>query len=214
MKWKERGMRRFLTGLTAILTVVVLIVGCSSSDDTADEPTTATSATTVAPPETATTAAPTTTTTAAPTTTTTVETTTETMEASSAVFEVTYVEGEGCTSVGPSKVPIGKHSFVLHDPSGELEALYVIRLDPDKTLQDIIDDQPAPGKWHPKPGWAHYTIDLGSGTETDDGTEFTILLRMSGPHVVLASLYYAVDTHEDRVHWYCDPSFTVVESSE
>lgn len=49
-------MRRFLTGLTAILTAVLLVAGCSSSDDTADEPTTATSATTVAPPETVTTA--------------------------------------------------------------------------------------------------------------------------------------------------------------
>ena len=130
------------------------------------------------------------------------------MEAFSAVFDVTYVEGEGCTSVGPSKVPTGEHSFVLHDPTGELERLWIIRIDPDKTLQDAIDAAPGPGKWYPKTSWAHHTVDLG-----DDGTVFAKLLRTPGTHLVVASLYDAVDTPEDRIFWFCDPSFTVVERS-
>ena len=50
-------MRRFLTVLTVILTVVFLIAGCTGSNDTAEEPTTAAPASTVAPPETVTAAA-------------------------------------------------------------------------------------------------------------------------------------------------------------
>jgi hypothetical protein len=185
--------------LVASLTLVVLLLAScgDTADDSAD-----------------TTIAATTTTTAAPTTTTTVETTTETMEAFSAVFDVTYVEGEGCTSVGPSKLPTGEHSFVLHDPTGELEYVWIIRLDEGRTLQDAIDAAPGPGKWYPKPSWQHYTMDLDSGKETDDGTVFVKGLTTPGPHLVVVSLYNGVATAEDRIFWWCDPSFTVVESSE
>ena len=71
---------------------------------------------------------------------------------------------------------------------------------------------PLPGKWNPKPEWQHYTVDLGS-EETDDGTVFTKLLKTPGKHAVLASRYYGVPPDE-RIHWFCSPSFTVVESSE
>jgi hypothetical protein len=176
------------------LVLCLLIGGCSPDDTDTD----ATAVTTV------------TTSTTQPTTTTAAGAATE---AVGAVFEVTYVEGEGCTWVGPSKVPIGKHSFVLHDPTGELEAIYVTRLDADRTLQDLIDAAPAPGKWFPKPVWVHYTVDLDSGKETDDGTVFAKLLRMPGEHTILASLYDGAPPDE-RIHWNCIPSFTVVESSE
>jgi hypothetical protein len=106
----------------------------------------------------------------------------------------------------------GEHSFVLHDPTGELEAIYIIRFDADRTLQDGIDDQPAPGKWAPKPEWLHYTTDLRSGEETDNGTVFAKLLLTPGKHAILASLYNVPP--EERIHWYCSPLFTVVESSE
>jgi hypothetical protein len=146
--------------------------------------------------------------------TTTVGATGETQEGSSAVFEVTYVEGEGCTSVGPSQVPTGEHSFVLHDPSGELESTWVIRVDEGKTLQDAIDAAPGPGKWYPKQDWQHYTIDLDSGEETDDGTVFVKGLPTPGTHLVVVSLYEAVETTEDRIFWWCSPSFRVVADSE
>jgi len=184
-----------LRRLFPFVLVMLVLAGCSDSAGDVAE-------TTLAP------------TTTEATTTTAVDTPTETMEAFSAVFDVTYVEGEGCTLVGPSKVPTGEHSFVLHDPSGELEPIFIMRLDPGKTLQDNIDLQPAPGKWHEKPEWAHYTVDLGSGKETDDGTVYAKLLKTPGPHIVVASLYYAVETPGDEIWWYCDPSFTVVESSE
>ncbi len=129
------------------------------------------------------------------------------------LFEVTYVKGEGCTSVGPSKLPTGKHSFVLHDPTGELDNLWIIRLDEGRTLQDAIDAAPGPGKWYPKPSWQHYTVDLGSGKETDDGTVFVKRLTTPGPHLVVVSLYNVVPT-TDRIFWWCSPSFTVVDSSE
>jgi hypothetical protein len=175
---------------------VLLLASCSdTADDSADTTLAATATTT---------AAPTTTTTAAPTTT----------EYVHAEFDVTYVEGEGCTWVGPSEVATGEHSFVLRDPTGELETVYVIRLDPDKTLQDAIDAQPAPGKWYPKPEWQHYTIDLGSGNPTDDGEAFAKLLKTPGEDIILASLYYGVETPEDRIHWNCTPTFMVTQASE
>jgi hypothetical protein len=187
--------------VASLALVVLLLVSCGdTADDSAD-----------------TTIAATTTTTAVPTTATTAVTTTSAppsiTEPVGELFEVTYVKGEGCTSVGPLEVPTGKHFFVLHDPTGEIETLYAMRLDEGRTLQDANDDQPAPGKWYPKPAWQHHTGDQGS-EETDDGTVFTKLLITPGPHVLLAGLYYGVETAEDRIWWYCSPSFTVVESTE
>ncbi len=148
-------------------------------------------------------------------TTSAVATTVETMEAFEAVFEVTYVEVEGCTWEGPSKIPAGLHVFVLDDPTGELETLYIIRADEGRTLQDAIDHQPAPGKWIAKPDWLHYTADIGSGQPTDGGVEYTKLLSTPGPHVVLLSLYYDVSSPEERIHWYCSPSeITVVKAAD
>jgi hypothetical protein len=191
------------------LTLLVLLL--ASCGDTADD-----SADTTIAPTTTTTATPITTT-AAPITTSTAETTTSappsTTEPVGELFEVTYVEGEGCTSVGPSVVSTGIHSFVLHDPTGELDVLYIIRADEDRTLQDAIDAQPAPGKWYAKPSWLHHTVDLGS-EETDDGMVFAKLLNTPGPHLVLAGLYYGVPTADERIWWICSPSFTVVESTE
>ncbi len=152
-------------------------------------------------------------TTTAPATTTAAGATVETQEGFGAVFEVTYVKGKGCTSVGPSEVPTGEHSFVLHDPTGELEYLWVIRLDEGRTLQDAIDAAPGPGKWYPKLGWQHYTVDLDTGKETDDGTVLVKRLITPGPHLIVVSLYHAVETWEDRIFWWCSRSFRVVESS-
>ncbi len=194
-------LRPYSLPLVASLALVVLLLAScgDTADDSAD-----------------TTIAATTTTTAAPTTATTAVTTTSappsTTEPVGELFEVTYVEGEGCTWVGPAEVPTGKHSFVLHDPTGEIETLYAMRFDEGRTLQDAIDDQPAPGKWYPKPDWQHHTGDQGS-EETDDGTVFAKLLLTPGKHAILASLYYGVPSDE-RIHWYCIPLFTVVESSE
>lgn len=174
-------------------------VSGSTSTETSDEaPTTTAPPATTAPSETRTTAA---------------STTTEAEEELVAVFDVTYVEGEGCTSVGPLEVPAGDHSFLLRDPTGQLENLWVLRLDEGRTLQDVIDAAPGPGKWYPKPDWMHYTVDLQS-EETDDGTVFIKRLEAPGPHAMVAGLYYGVETPEDRIWWWCDPSFRVVENTE
>ncbi len=124
-------------------------------------------------------------------------------------FGVTY-DGKGCTLVGPSEVETGEHSFLLGDQTGELEALYMMRLDPDKTLQDAMDDQPAPGRWHSKPAWMHYTVDV-ERSSSDDGEVFVIRLDAAGEHVGLASRYYGAQ--EERVHWYCSPTFMVLQDS-
>jgi hypothetical protein len=122
-------MRRFLTGLTAILTVVVLIVGCSSSDDTADEPTTATSATIVAPPETVTTVA---------TTTTTTEATTTVAPPEATELRLTF-DGETCTYEGPTEPQPGPVELIyVNDSEGEAWVA-LNRHNGDETIQDAID---------------------------------------------------------------------------
>ena len=179
-------LRPYSLPLVASFTVVVLLLAaCSgSSDESAD-------------------------TTLAPTTTEQATTTTANVPRGE-IFEVTYT-GMGCTVAGPSEVETGEHSFILRDETGELEAVYASRLDADKTLQDLKESQPAPGRWHPKPSWAHYTGDVDNWL-VDDGELFVIRMSIPGEHVVLASLYYNVP-EDERLHWYCSPTFEVITAS-
>ena len=160
-------MKRHLTVLLVVLTVLSAAVGCSSSDEGGDESATTTQieepATTVAAPETVTTAASTTT------------TTTTTTAASPVVLDVTFT-GEACLVEGSTKFPAGPVEIVFVNDSEELAAPGLALFTGDETFQDYVEymgPEPA-GRYEYGPEWTEpmgTSLPIGGGkTRTWEGT--------------------------------------------
>ncbi len=65
-------------------------------------------------------------------------------------------DGETCTVSGPTSVSAGQHYFVMSDLSDLYVELYVSTLLDGHTFQDLLDLQPEPGIYYPKPSWVVY----------------------------------------------------------
>ena len=92
-------------------------------------------------------------------------------------IEVTF-DGIECTVSGPTELPIGEHSFVLKDLSGQNQVLYVSYLLDGKTFQDFLDEQPnEPDVYLPKPSWVIHTPQLGEPIKANGGKAWTYILR-------------------------------------
>ena len=108
--------------------------------------------------------------------------------ASGPCFEVWFDEEEGCRYVGPSVVPPGTVSLILHNGADFRARLNFGWLDEDKTYDDVLEDlgPTIPSGVH-KPPWAHLTLtpvtEPGSSKQcvkpVSEGTWFWVVLRTS-----------------------------------
>jgi hypothetical protein len=124
------------------------------------------------------------------------------------VIEVTF-DGNECTVSGPTEVPTGEHSFVLFDLSGQNQDLWLARLHDGKTFRDLLDLQPEPGEYYPKPSWAVHppksTIGLNKKT---GGKDMVFDLDEAGEYSM------AVGGYNPRSLWLCAPLWVVEAPSE
>jgi hypothetical protein len=120
-------------------------------------------------------------------------------------FEGTVVtfDGTNCTVNDLQELPVGDHPFLLIDQTDNNVTLWVARIaEDDKTYQDLLDDQEAPGVWKRKPDWVKYDQEVEKDY-LDAGRAWTYRLDVEGVHFVY------VGNYDPPTLWYCAP-FDVV----
>ncbi len=171
---------RFPLGL--VLAAGLAVTACGSSGG--DDPPSATEATTTV--------------TAEPTSTSTTADTAAATEPSN-ITDVIF-DGETCTVSGPTSVSTGQHYFVLNDLSDLYVGLYVSMLVDDHRFQDLLDLQPAPGVYFPKPSWVIYATkaynEPSGRALTEDETEQEYTLDQSEHE-------HAIYVGPDDGLWFC-----------
>lgn len=116
-------------------------------------------------------------------------------------------DGNECVLEGPAEVEQGRYSFLLMNLSDKDFDLFVVRIAPDKTYQDALNQQREPGRWNPRPSWLFETTRVESSM-SDAGEVSTIGLTDSGEHAVtVLNKYTGADVTQ---LWYCSPPFKVV----
>lgn len=116
-------------------------------------------------------------------------------------IKVTFT-GDGCTTSGPNKVPIGERTIIFKDISDKHATFWVRRIEGEHTFQELIDIQGTPGGLIPKQDWIISVFDLTD--EFDESREEHI--RMYSFDTKGEYFIYIHDTYDGL--WFCFP-FTV-----
>ena len=123
-------------------------------------------------------------------------------------IEVTF-DGNECTVSGPTELPIGEHSFIRKDLTGNDAELYVEYYIDGKTLQDYLDLQSEPGEYVSDQPWAIRSIKRGTEwNESLGGKEYTFLLNEGGEHIIIIAGF------SPRSIWFCAPLWVIAAPSE
>ena len=171
-------MRRLFVLGAAAGVVALALVGCG---DSSTEPESTVAPATAAAVTTTTMAATTTTTTEAPTTTTeAAATTTEAFEG--ALLSLSF-DGENCTYEGPTELTTEPAELVFSNESEGDGYVSVIKLDPGKTLEDVIEYNGGDPTSKHAPPWARA---LGTFVPVPVGETKTFNLNLQPASYVMA----------------------------
>jgi hypothetical protein len=128
-----------------------------------------------------------------PSTTPTEKVSIEEMEQNiSSVFEIFY-DGTGCTVSGPLEISPGYYVVNLNDQTDEMNNIYISHLISGHKHQDLIDLQPGPGIYFPRPNWVilatkYFSFDLNNW-----------IFRLEEPGE------YSIYIGASNTVWFCSP---------
>jgi hypothetical protein len=116
--------------------------------------------------------------------------------------EVTF-DGNECTVEGPGEVSTGKYYFTLDDQSDKKIQLWINQILEDKTFEDLLAWQEAPGVYRAPPDW----IEHPSSTFSAKAGKRIYDLDKVGNYATLVGGFNPMSL------WFCEP-FRVVEIAE
>jgi hypothetical protein len=116
-------------------------------------------------------------------------------------IEVTF-HGESCDVDAPSTLPIGEYHFTLNDQSQLTSSdLIVARITGGHTYQELLDLQPTPGEYYPKPDWLIYVKRIGSIDPSTGQRSYEVTLELGE----LAVYVYGLTQKAEEWLWFCMP---------
>ena len=123
------------------------------------------------------------------------------------VRQITF-DGNGCTVTGMTELLPGEHVLLIIDTTDSFHRFYLDYLD-GKTLQDLVDLQPSPGEYFPKPEFAHHVVkNKYENDESSGGRLSTYAFDFPGEY---AALFYQ---NNPTKLWLCGPINILEQSSE
>ncbi len=119
----------------------------------------------------------------------------EVSDTEAVVFTVTQA-ADGCTLTGPDSVRAGETYFVvLENTTEEFLDLYVSLLADGHTYEEMVELQPAPGVYFPKPSWVEYAnYERAAANEFDETADLAsdasgwAFSSEPGPHAVYTGI--------------------------